>query len=73
MNEGHPTPVPPVLSMAGIYKSFGGVHALTDASFEARPGEIHALLGENGAGKSTLVKIVAGAHQRDAGDDPLAG
>ncbi len=56
-----------VLSMAGIYKSFGGVHALTDASFEVRPGEIHALLGENGAGKSTLVKIVAGAHERDEG------
>jgi ribose transport system ATP-binding protein len=58
---------PPVLSLDGIHKSFGGVHALTDASYEIRSGEIHALLGENGAGKSTLVKIVAGAHQPDAG------
>src|SRR4030042_612665 len=57
----------PVLDMEGIYKSFGGVHALTNASFEVAAGEVHALLGENGAGKSTLVKIVAGAHQRDAG------
>jgi ribose transport system ATP-binding protein len=57
-----------VLAMTGIHKSFGGVHALTDASFEVRAGEVHALLGENGAGKSTLVKIIAGAHERDAGE-----
>jgi ABC-type sugar transport system ATPase subunit len=62
-----PSAEPAALAMAGIYKSFGGVHALTDASFEVRSGEIHALLGENGAGKSTLVKIVAGAYQRDEG------
>ncbi len=60
-------PTGPVLRMEGIFKSFGGVRALTDASLEVRPGEVHALLGENGAGKSTLVKIVAGAHQRDEG------
>ncbi len=57
----------PLLSMEGISKSFGGVHALTGAHLEVLPGEVHALLGENGAGKSTLVKIIAGAHQRDSG------
>jgi ABC-type sugar transport system ATPase subunit len=47
--------------MASITKHFGGVHALTDVTFSARGGEIHALCGENGAGKSTLMKILAGA------------
>jgi ribose transport system ATP-binding protein len=56
-----------VLALSGIFKSFGGVQALTDASFEIRAGEVHALLGENGAGKSTLVKIVGGAYQPDDG------
>jgi ribose transport system ATP-binding protein len=54
--------------MTGISKSFGGVHALNDVSFEVRPGEIHALVGENGAGKSTLMKILSGAYQKDAGE-----
>jgi ribose transport system ATP-binding protein len=54
--------------MTGISKSFGGVHALNDVSFEVRPGEIHALVGENGAGKSTLMKILSGAYQKDSGE-----
>mgnify|MGYP000536507333 CR=1 FL=1 len=58
---------PPLLSVAGMTKSFGGVRALRDGQIEVRPGEVHALLGENGAGKSTLVKIIAGAHQPDSG------
>jgi ribose transport system ATP-binding protein len=57
----------PILSMTGVSKSFGGVHALTEAAFEVRPGEVHAILGENGAGKSTLVKIIAGALRPDDG------
>lgn len=50
-----------------ITKSYAGVHALRDASFELRPGEVHALVGENGAGKSTLIRILTGAVQQDTG------
>ncbi len=51
-----------------LSKSFGGVRALREVSFDIRPGEAHALCGENGAGKSTLIKILAGVYRPDAGD-----
>ncbi len=56
-----------LVQMEGIEKSFPGVHALNQAKFELRPGEVHALVGENGAGKSTLMKVLAGVYDRDAG------
>ncbi len=51
----------------GIYKSFVGVQALKNVSFEIRPGEIHCLAGENGSGKSTLIKVISGVYTPDAG------
>ena len=56
-----------LVSMEGIEKSFPGVHALNQARFDLRPGEVHALVGENGAGKSTLMKVLAGIYAKDAG------
>ena len=40
-----------LIDVTGLSKRFGGIVALSDASFSARAGEVHALLGENGAGK----------------------
>jgi len=60
---------PPVLEMRRIAKSFPGVRALSDVSFSAYRGEIHALMGENGAGKSTLMKVLSGAYQADPGGE----
>jgi ABC-type uncharacterized transport system ATPase subunit len=58
----------PRLALKGITKRFPGVLANDNVSFEVKPGEIHALLGENGAGKSTLVKMIYGIMQPDAGE-----
>ncbi len=61
------------LSLNGISKRFPGVLALDDVTFEARSGEVHAVMGENGAGKSTLMKIAAGLYAADAGTIALDG
>src|SRR2546423_11447143 len=60
-----------LLRAVEIDKSYAGVHALKNASFELRAGEVHALIGENGAGKSTLIKIITGAVEQDAGEIQL--
>ena len=56
-----------ILKIEHIEKSFPGVKALDDVTFEVERGTIHALVGENGAGKSTLIKILAGIFQSEAG------
>src|SRR5690606_7176497 len=62
-----------LLSVHGVSKSFPGVKALDDVSFDVRAGTVHALCGENGAGKSTLMKIVNGIYQPDTGTIRVRG
>ena len=61
------------LSARGLTKCFPGVLALDAVDFHARPGEVHALMGENGAGKSTLIKILTGVYSYDSGEMFLEG
>jgi ABC-type sugar transport system ATPase subunit/ribose/xylose/arabinose/galactoside ABC-type transport system permease subunit len=62
-----------VIELAGIRKSFPGVHALRGVGLVLRSGSIHALVGENGAGKSTLINILSGVLHPDAGEVRLDG
>lgn len=63
----------PILELNNISKSFSGVPALTNVTFDIRPGEVHALLGENGAGKSTLMNIATGTLPPSSGEIRFEG
>jgi D-xylose transport system ATP-binding protein len=58
----------PLLELRGVHKRFGAVHALRGVDFQARSGQVMALVGDNGAGKSTLTKCVAGIYPIDEGE-----
>lgn len=62
-----------IVELAHIDKSFPGVMALDDVSFNLKAGEVLALLGENGAGKSTLMKVLSGIYTRDSGTIKIFG
>lgn len=56
-----------LLHIDGLSKSFGGLKALSNLSFEVEEGSIHGLMGANGAGKTTLFSIIAGNVKPNAG------
>ena len=62
-----------LMRVVGLHKSYGGLRAVDDVSFDVRRGEILALVGDNGAGKSTLVKALAGAQPPDKGRIEIDG
>src|SRR5687768_3027243 len=63
----------PVVELREIVKTFPGVRALDEVSFDVRHGEIHALVGKNGAGKSTLMHILTGLYTPDSGQILVRG
>src|ERR1700691_3499542 len=64
---------PTLLSVEGLSKSYGGVHAVRGVSFSLKSGEILALIGPNGAGKSTCFDMLNGQNVPDAGRINLLG
>jgi branched-chain amino acid transport system ATP-binding protein len=56
-----------LLGAKGLHKSFGGVRAVRDVSFDVATGSVFAIIGPNGAGKSTMLNLISGVYQPDAG------
>ena len=62
-----------VLSVRNLSKSFGGLKAVSDVSFDLGAGELIALIGPNGAGKTTCFNMLNGQLKADAGEVKLNG
>jgi branched-chain amino acid transport system ATP-binding protein len=56
-----------MLSVSQVSKSFRGLRAVREASFEIAQGSINALIGPNGAGKTTIFNLIAGVYAPDSG------
>ena len=62
-----------ILSVRGLVKSFGGLKAINDVSFEAEAGQVTAMIGPNGAGKTTVFNLITNIMPRDAGTVAFGG
>jgi len=58
----------PLLSVKGVMKSFGGLIAVDDVSFDVEAGEIVVIIGPNGAGKTTLFNLISGFMPPEEGE-----
>ncbi len=65
--------MPALLELRDVSKSFGGVAANVDISFDVVEGEILGLIGPNGAGKTSLFNSISGEVTPDRGEIRLAG
>ncbi len=66
-------PGPVLLEVRGLEKSFGGLRAVDDLSFEVREGTITGMIGPNGSGKTTAFNLIDGMMRADGGEVWLAG
>ena len=67
-----PTNVP-LLVVSGVSRSFGGVAAVSDVSFDLAAGEVLALIGPNGSGKTTTLNLLSGYYPPSLGRIVVAG
>jgi branched-chain amino acid transport system ATP-binding protein len=56
-----------LLKVSNLSKSFGGVQALRDVSFEIKKGDVFGIIGPNGSGKTTLINCITGFVRVDSG------
>ncbi len=68
-----PAPGEVVLDVQSIRKTFGGLVAVNDISFQTRAGQVVGLIGPNGAGKSTTFNLVTGVLPLSGGQVRLRG
>ncbi|WP_347060032.1 branched-chain amino acid ABC transporter ATP-binding protein/permease [Blastococcus sp. HT6-30] len=69
----HPAAGEPVVTLAGLGKEYGGVHAVRGVDLEIRAGEVVGLIGPNGAGKTTLVNMISGLVPPSSGSATVLG
>src|SRR5690606_29875562 len=69
----HPASGPLVITLRGVRKHYGALHAVDGVDLDIPAGEIFGLIGHNGAGKSTLFKMMLGLVAPTAGDIRVAG
>ncbi len=62
-----------ILSVKGISKTFGGLKALSDVSFDVYQGEIYGIIGPNGSGKTTTGELHHGVYQARRGSCLFSG
>ena len=71
------SPAPPEtgrgIRVSSVRRAFGAVQAVDSMTFEARPGEVTALIGPNGSGKTTLLRMLAGLLAPDEGSITIDG
>jgi branched-chain amino acid transport system ATP-binding protein len=64
---------PPLLALRDLTKTFGGLTAVNNVSFDVNEGSVVGLIGPNGAGKTTVFNLITGNYQRDRGQIRFAG
>jgi branched-chain amino acid transport system ATP-binding protein len=69
----HAESAAPTLSLRGVGRRFGGLHAVREVDLEIQPGERRAILGPNGAGKTTLFNVICGDSTPTSGRIELFG
>jgi len=62
-----------LLELTHVGKYFGGLHVLSDISFNVNEGEIVGLIGPNGAGKTTIFNVITGIYRPNAGSIQFRG
>ena len=58
----------PILTISGLDKRFGRIHAVNNLSFEVEKGSVFGILGPNGSGKTTTLGIILGVVNQDGGN-----
>jgi ABC-2 type transport system ATP-binding protein len=61
------------VSVRGLSKRFGAIHAVRDLTFDVPPGRVTAFLGPNGAGKTTTLRMMLGLVRPSAGEALIGG
>ena len=63
----------PILDVRNLGKTYGGLRAVDNVSFQVKKGEIVGIIGPNGAGKTTTFNVIAGAEKANSGEVFLEG